>query len=225
MTVRNLMEDIVSNILNELVKNDKDLSVDSKNREDILAFVLNRISPKYVTSERGVLHGKLDTKFITQQKTDIFLLIYEAVDIIKSRRASEAGDIVSTGNGTGRYFPHIIGEVLEETTFSIVPDISIDLLYDGKLVEMADENWKNPFETNDATMGYFHFWPKWDEDTYGNNEKVAFELVFSHPKFEDKRLALELDVMSKLDFGKSFTVPLALLKIREGENPDFLYVE
>lgn len=217
MTVRNLMEDIVRNIVYEVLKNDADISQPDTNIEDIIAYVLNRIPPRYFTSERGILHGKLEEKLVRQQKTDIFFLIYEAIDVIKKRRGTELIFSVQESSLNIYRFPHIIGEVLEETTFSIISDIDITLHYKDRLAFMVGDDWKNPYKTNSATMGYYHFWPGYDETMMGKAVgPIKFTLVFRHPKFQEQMVDIDVELGGNSGMGKSMVVPITLLHVKDG---------
>ena len=123
MSVKNLMEDVVKSTIDELLKEEKYFEGASKYKQDIAAYVLNRIPPKYVTSERGILHGRLEAKFLFQQRTDVIFLIHEALNVIKGRRDMPSSGIQDSIESKHLFFPHIIGEVLEETTFSVVSDV------------------------------------------------------------------------------------------------------
>ncbi len=222
MPVKNLMEDIASSTLDEVLKNNEDLKKAIASRDDI-AYVLNRVPPRYFTSERGVLHGKLDELYKTQQNLDILRLVYEAIDTVMERRESSA----FAGNekiGKERsLLPHIIGSVLEESTFSIVPGVEVTLLYNGKPAPMADTSWNNPYRTNSSTRGYYHFWPSYTDDM-GSKKKIPFTIDLRHPKFKENTRDIEIAI-DKEGNGKSQVIPIVLLEIKEGENIDFLYGE
>jgi competence protein ComFB len=220
--VKNIKEDIIYNIVNEVLKSDKDIKNLKLHKDDVVAYILNRIPPKYITSERGVLHGKLEARYIIQQKTDILLLLYEAIEVFSKRRPTEKGDEDDDVNIEKCRFPHIFGEILEETTFTIVTDVEVSLLYDGKPSKMINQGWKNPYITNKATMGFYHFWPIY-EDEMGDPKKVSFQLDFKHPKFKEKKLDINVHLLKRADIGKSHVVPIILMKLQEGVASDFLY--
>lgn len=214
MTVRNLMEDIVKDTVQEVLKNDKGTSPGDANVDDIAAYVLNRIAARYVTSERGILHGKLDFRFATQQKMDMLFLIYEAISEIKTRRASFSG--IGPQGGVLQCYPHIIGQVLEATTLSIIPNVQVTLTQKNVPTAMADPDWHNPFTTNKSTMGYYHFWPKYSEV----DSDPHFELTFRHKSFKDESLEIIVQPVSVVDMAQSHPVPMVFLSLREGLNLD-----
>jgi len=131
MPIKNIMEDIVLSVVDRVIREENTFADAIEFKQDVAAYVLNRIPSKYVTSERGVLHSKLESKFFVQQKTDILLLVHEALSIITKRRIASSIDFESIKKKKKLFSPHLIGEVLEETTFSIVPDINVYLLLNG----------------------------------------------------------------------------------------------
>ncbi len=217
MSFRNLMEDITRAAVEEVLKKDNELTQVNSNVDDIAAYVLNRVPPKYVTSERGMLHGKLQARLATQQKTDVFMLIYEAIEVIKKRRNKdeETGHSKFADSELKR-FPHIIGQVLEETTFSVIPNVEINLYFGNTICAMVDSDWKNPYKTNKATMGYYHFWPAYNEKVMGSSSKYKFRLEFSHELLGKKDFEFELDFDSPTGIGMSYIIPIVLLQPKPG---------
>ena len=178
MAVRNLMEDIVRTVLDEVLRNDRTVAPEELQKDDILAYVLNRVTPTYVTSERGILHGRLDNRYGFQVRSDIFFLIYEAIQTV-GRRSSSSISSITHQERLGVLYPHILGQVLESTTFSIIPDLEVTLLSDGKSLPMVDEHWRNPYRVSQGTMGYYHFWAASDENLPAPGAPIRLELVFS----------------------------------------------
>ena len=118
--------------------------------------------------------------------------------------------------------PHMIGEALEDTTLSVVPDLKITLLFQDKPAEMMDLGWKNPYIAAKATRGYFHFWPRYVEEKMGQDDHVEFTLTFDHPKFTSRSVKVRAKVNKKNDLGNTQSIPLVLLKLKEGVSADFL---
>ena len=218
MATNNIMEDIVYSLATEVMKNDNDLALIDASSDDIVAYVLNRIPPRYVTSERGILHGKLRSMSSPQEHVDILFLIYEAINIIEKRRDSEPAFEKSELGEDGICFPHLLGEVFEEETFSYIPEIKIQISIENKIMEMIDEGWKNPYETHSSTRGYFHFWPKYNKETMGKVSTVKF--IFSHPKFITKEVELDIETITLSAIGKSKVLPVTLMSLKEGETLD-----
>ncbi|MBN2159035.1 MAG: late competence development ComFB family protein [Spirochaetes bacterium] len=212
MPVTNLMQDIVINTLDEVLKKEENKKITDNARADIIAYVLNRVPPKYVTSERGLLYGTLDSHYQVQQRVDILLLIYEAIEIILNRREppDSVKEIVIPEKAT--YLPHIVGQVLEESTLSVIADVEVTLLYDGKQAAMEDPSWKNPYTTNLTSKGHFHFWPKYDEKKIGKGPQVNFTIRFRHPDCPEQSIIIAVDIIKSADFGKTHFIPTVLLK-------------
>lgn len=215
MAIYNIMEDIVSNLVNHVMNNDPELSILNNNSSDIIAYVLNRISPRYITSERGMLHEKLKSLNSQQEHVDILFLIYEASNLIRSRRKSELPFSKKEFLNKEICFPHIIGEVFEEITFFPVKDAEVKMTLDGKEMLMIDNSWNNPYQTHIGTHGYYHFWPLFDKKTMGEVSTVKF--IFSHPKFIAKEFEFDLNIIDIVDIGKSKILPVTLLVLKDGE--------
>ncbi|HPA73546.1 MAG: late competence development ComFB family protein [Spirochaetes bacterium] len=223
MAIRNLMEDVVASVVMEvLAKEGNTLNHPDVYYDDIIAYVLNRVPAKYITSERGILHDRIDSRTSVQQRSDILFLTHEAIEFIKNRRA---GGQASYGDVANRalFFPHIIGEVLEETSFNPVEGVMITLLYKGKPAAMIDGSWSNPYRTMKATRGFYHFWPDFVEGEMKKGKHVEFTLQFSHPKLREHEVAIRLDVMEKFNLNNSHVVPITLIQTREGVDVSFLY--
>jgi len=216
MPVTNLMKDIVINILDEVLKKEQVKQLNGNGRDDIIAYVLNRVQPRYVTSERGLLYGILDAKYKVQQRVDILFLIYEAIHQIINRRDSTTALKETINPEKSSYMPHIVGQVLDEGSLSVVPDVEVTLLYGDKPAVMVDSDWENPYKTIEATKGHFHFWPTYAEIEMGKSTHVPFTLTFKHDRYCADKLDLSLEVVRNADFGKSHFIPIVLMKSKEG---------
>ncbi|OHD67809.1 MAG: hypothetical protein A2W19_13390 [Spirochaetes bacterium RBG_16_49_21] len=212
MPIRNLMRDIVVNTLEEVLKREKNESITGAGREEIIAYVLNRVQPKYVTSERGLLYGILDARYKIQQRVDILFLIHEAIHIISTRRDINIPEKKGkTAEESSFFFPHIVGQVLEESTLAVIPDVGISLLYEGSLAAMIDSDWENPYRTSDSTRGYYHFWPHHSEKSMGKGPAVLFGLSFHHPKCAAVQHDVSLEVFLKSEPVKTQFISLVLM--------------
>lgn len=224
MPVKNIMEDLVSSTIDEIIKEEKYFAGIDEYKQDISAYVLNRIPPRYITSERGILHGKLESRFLFQQKTDIILLIHEALEVIKNRRDTPTSvELSNTIDKRDVFFPHIIGEVLEETTFSIIPDVEVTLLYKNVPAKMVDSSWENPYKTGRGTLGYYHFWPDPEATRTAQGDEAVFSIRFRHPKFEEKEFDVAIKTTPAFNIADSRPVQIALLHMKEGNDISFLY--
>jgi hypothetical protein len=218
----NLMEVIVSDMVDQVLEKDRSISGVGFTRSDIIAYILNRVPARYVTGERGMMHSRIDTRLKFQQHSDLLFLIYEAVDIFSKRRGADADRNIDEIEWRSGIIPHIMGEVLEESTLSIVPEVKISLLYNNIPVPMVDSNWENPYTTRNATRGYYHFWPYIDGNAGDIPDSVKFTITFEHPDFEVRRIDIAVPANKKRGMGKNFNVPITLLKLKPGKSPEFL---
>lgn len=218
----NLIEAIVKDIVDEVLNRDESLLNLKFHRNDIIAYVLNRVPPRYVTGERGIIHTRIDPRLKFQQHTDILFLTYEAIDLFSRRRESEIEDSAQREEKITGLLPHLIGEALEETTLSVIPDLKITLLYRDEPAHMMDSGWKNPYHATRATRGYFHFWPKYIEEDMKGLEEIEFRVRFEHPKFDLRSVRVTVKPGEKITLGSTRSIPLVLMKLRDGLSADFL---
>lgn len=194
MALQNLMEDVVGSIVDSIFSNDQDAASLGLNRDDVVAFVLNRVQPRYITSERGLLHGNLEAQQQTQQKLDIIMVCYDAIKTIKSRRPSASMADKSLRKDTYYSIRHIMGKVSDAETIEPLFNVKVSLLWNGAPADMFDLSWANPYTTREATHGYYHFWPVYIEGKMGGLAKVLFTLRFEHPDFQTKDIDVEIGV-------------------------------
>ena len=217
MPIKNLLEEIVDNVVKEILKKEGEWDSLIAAKDDIVAYALNRIPPQYVTSERGILHGQIASKYKIQQKADIIIGVYEAIDIIKKRRGSVvSGDNLSV-SPVFNMIQHIVGSVADEETLSPIFDTKVSLMFNGEMAKMIDSNWVNPYITNAATRGYYHFWPAYSHKKMNSADKLEFVIRFEHPDFEPATIEIELKIRQEHDpddqlVKESFNVPMVLLK-------------
>ncbi|HPS56823.1 MAG TPA: late competence development ComFB family protein [Spirochaetota bacterium] len=217
----NLMELVVRDTVDEILGRDESLKSIKFQRNDIIAYVLNRIAPKYVTSERGIIHTRIENRIKFQEHSDILFLAYEAIDLFLKRRGSETGAAHPVDTRTN-LLPYLIGEVLEETTLSIIPGLRVSLLHGESDAKLMEDGWKNPYEITKATRGYYHFWPEFDGAVMSGKDMVEFKIVFSHEKVQERTISVSVKPNTHNETGKAVSVPLVLLKLNEGITSDFL---
>lgn len=218
----NLIEMIVKDIVDEVLSKDESLHNLKFHRSDIIAYVLNRVPPRYVTGERGIIHTRIDPRLKFQQHTDILFLTYEAIDLFSRRRGSEIEENGHEEEKVVGLLPHLIGEALEETTLSVIPDLKITLLYNDEPAHMIDSGWKNPYHATRATRGYFHFWPKYMGEDMEGAAEIEFRVKFEHPKFDLRSVKVTVKGGERNDLGSTQSIPLVLMRLRDGVSADFL---
>lgn len=75
------MEDLVREKLDEIIDT-LDCCKCEQCRTDILSYALNRLSPKYVSTDVGRAYAKLDTLSL-QFEVDLMAALYEAAEKVK----------------------------------------------------------------------------------------------------------------------------------------------
>jgi competence protein ComFB len=173
MKVHNLMEEFVTQIVNELYDN----LVENKARWitcscescrlDAISYVLNRIPPHYIISGRGVVYT---TQMLNdpQLKADVTALSMDAIRIISSvqrpyhKIASEAQQNLKPKDLKPSFnFPVFSGIVYNGSTFETMPNVKITLKdKENNIIAMQDFSWENPCKTFNSTKGSYSFWPK-----------------------------------------------------------------
>ena len=81
MELHNLMEDEVSYVIDQLLKDRKDICTCDKCKLDISAIALNNLKPRYVVTEKGVLYAKVTT-LNNQFDVDLVKEITKAIKIV-----------------------------------------------------------------------------------------------------------------------------------------------
>lgn len=215
MGIVNVMEDTVRAAVNDVLQENSANGVSLEGyREDIVAYVLNRIPTKYITGERGLLHTRIDYDDSTQFKVDILLQVHEALRIVQRRRpASQPINIESFKKEY--YFPYVVGEVLEEISFTAVPDVEASLCYNGRSAKMIDNAWENPYKTCRATKGFYLFWPDFIISEMIPHDGVEFGILFRHADYYEKTISFRLNVFKGYNFNRYKVIPISLLRLRE----------
>ena len=170
MFIHNMMEELVINHVNNMydqviTKASSWLSCDCENcRMDTITYVLNRISPRYVVSGRGVTHNSELLEKNTQISADIDKLCVEGMRLVSSAKRPYHSEKIKTpstipSSETAAFnFPTFFGNIFDGNSFEPLTDAKILLKIDGKVAEMQDITWSNPCLTYKATKGSYTFW-------------------------------------------------------------------
>jgi competence protein ComFB len=84
MEIRNFMEDMVKNVLDELLEGKEDICKCEKCRLDIMAIALNNIKPKYVVTVKGRVYAKL-SELEVQFRADVIRELAKAFNMVKGK--------------------------------------------------------------------------------------------------------------------------------------------
>ncbi len=213
VNIHNIMEEQVVTRVNELYDQVKEkgspwLTCDCDNcRLDTVSYVLNRITPRYVVSGRGVTHNTKDLSN-SQIGADIDKLGIEGMRLVSSAKRPYH----TMGKVSAPFevdcpmfnFPTFIGNVFDGQTFEPLSGAKIELKMNGKLAEMMDVTWPNPCQTYPATQGSYTFWCT---PIVSEKEKEIKSFNFS----------LEITCEGYQDVTFSFDVPLTSEKIDRRE--------
>lgn len=190
MNVQNIMESIVENEVNKLYEEAKKenaswLSCDCSHcRLDTVCYVLNRIPPKYIVSSRGITHSFMDWNE-HQVKADLDTIAMEGMKIVSSsKRPFHSNDNVIVHEKIiekpAFNFSTFVGSVIDGSTFEPIVDAKIILKCNGKVAEMIDKTWSNPYITYKGTKGNYSFWLKPDKaETEGEHRVYKFKIEAS----------------------------------------------
>ena len=196
MDIRNLMEDKVIQILNEICDEEeragsKLYHTDEQSRVDVACFVLNRIPQRYVSSGRGFAYLEADFNDNPQIQVDIVTFIHEGLRRVTEIQRNYQGQPHEVTNGLPSgtkavyYFPTIKGRIFNGMSFAPISDVQISITHAGKPLRMVDSRWPNPYSIVGNTPGTYLFWPRAEPATKLDVEKVfEFTLEVNDPRYE-----------------------------------------
>ena len=80
LELKNHMEDVVANVFDQMLPH---CSVCQCKicRNDILAFALNHLTPKYIVTEKGDVYSRI-YEFTTQFEIDVQVVLTEAIKVV-----------------------------------------------------------------------------------------------------------------------------------------------
>ncbi|MBN2038594.1 MAG: late competence development ComFB family protein [Spirochaetes bacterium] len=220
MGIVNIMEDKIKSTVIDVLATRDDRFLLTSYIEDIIAYVLNRVPPRYITSERGFVHSEIEFSIDIQLQADIKFCVDDAIRTLIHRREPEARnaetDYLNEISVSKHYFfPHIAGEVLEDSTFKIIPNVEIQLVYNDSRVPMIDPAWSNPYFTCNSTKGFYMFWPDFMPDDMNNSGDNLFRIIYHHKNYHRKEVSFSLRVMDKFTYASEKVIPLTFLKPRD----------
>lgn len=215
MEIRNLMEDAVKAVVDELFElESKDhrlgYCVCDQCRLDVACYVLNRIKPEYIVSSRGFAYSEKEGLDKVQRQVDVISLVKEGWGKVSHapRSTSDHGapaGFVEPKGGPSYNFPSIMGRAFDGRTFAPIVEGHVTLLEAGVEVAMVDQNWQNPFILANGTAGMFTFWPSpIRSKKAGEKRSWTFEIRIEAPGFDPLshfiELGFESDTEAKHDF-------------------------
>jgi competence protein ComFB len=210
MKIRNYQEDIVLHVLCIMLEDYPELKKDEVFITDVAAYVLNRVQPKYIMSERGFTRLALshmieeDIEPDLSDLVELIGLINRAIDLVRKRRKSVMGSTSKDGHATPypfmngmeyvHNFPQFIGRVLDASTRNPVYNACVTQYIDGLKAVPAEQGWLNPYFTNTSTSGVYSFWPKAVKDTLEAKQSVV-KVSVEHKDY--KKICLEKTINTR----------------------------
>ncbi|MDR0629121.1 MAG: late competence development ComFB family protein [Treponema sp.] len=214
----NINEDRVITEVNaifDLIKkggNPQNMCTCSQCRTDIICYVLNRMEPHYVVSNRGLARVARESIKYQQKAADIVSLIYKGMNQVQHHMRPFTEHTVradSFWNDPKPIFivPAIIGRIFNGMNFAPLEEAQIELRHEQRLVPMVDSNWQNPYNLVSSIAGIFTFLPSpLPADSTGIQQKLGFSLAIKAPKLEASPYSFEVPVMSEVLTGNPFSM-------------------
>jgi len=195
MKLKNYQEDVVLRAIDIALEDQPELVSDASFVNDVAAYVLNRIPPRYVMSERGFLRLTVEQleegngKRSLANIIELMILVNRGIEIVQSRRPKASGaareDVEGpeSANEFVHNYPQFIGRIVDDESDEPVFGAVVSLYMDGDLVPPAEPGWSNPYRTNPQTKGFFSFWP---HAAKNEHEVAVCQVLFTieHPDYE-----------------------------------------
>jgi hypothetical protein len=213
MRLKNYNEDLVLETVKIVLRDREDVQATRAFVLDVAAYALNRIPPKYITSERGLTreliqagggNGNGEEGERLLNVIELITLVNRAVDVVVRRRRdngparpahrSEPADDADLHLTYFYNMPHIFGRIVDAGDRTPVIAAEATLWINERVSVPAEPGWRNPYTTNEQTKGYFSFWPQVE---MGETEAIRVEM----------RIAFEHGRYAPFTFRKTLKVP------------------
>ena len=219
-TLHNIMEDKVISRVDAIFKSIEDEGYTEKYctcnqcRMDVVCYVLNRLHPHYISSHRGASRVQGEGSEMIQQGADITSLIHEGLKRVNHNRrpnfahSSDKGEIVPSNQREPVFnIPTIMGRLFNGDNFAPIHEAVVELLWNGELVSMKDNNWQNPYRLVPHAEGIFSFWPAPAITTNVDARKIfEYTARVSAPGFEILNHFFKIPLVSEPQVNVSFTL-------------------
>jgi competence protein ComFB len=217
MEIRNLMEDSVKAVVDELFAaeaRDHRLGYCSCDqcRLDVACYVLNRVKPEYIVSSRGLAYSEKEGLDKVQRRADVISFVKEGWGKVTHAPRTTADHEAPSApaelaEGPSFNFPTIMGRVFDGRTFAPIGEGQVRLLAAGVQVGMVDTNWQNPFILAGGTAGTYIFWPSQVHSARpGEEGSWNFEIRVEAPGFDVISHFIELSFQSEAEVRRDFSL-------------------
>ena len=181
-------------------------------RMDIICYVLNRMPPHYIVSNRGASRVQWESIERQQQAADVAALIHEGLMRVTHNQRPYSHSSEGSRHDSGSELPvfnipTIMGRIFSGTNFAPLSDMDVELLRKGELVQMKDRNWQNPCRLVPNTEGSFSFWPAVMEAQSINDQRIfEYSLRVVSPEYETLNHFFKIPVTSEIRAAESFNL-------------------
>lgn len=218
MDIHNTTEDIVSKvgqtIFNDIEKqgNPDRFCLCNQCRMDTICYVLNRLEPHYILSNRGITRIEQDGIQWQQEEADIATLIYKGLRLVNhfQRPTAPHDGFVAQGVEPPKPtfdIPTIIGRLFDGVAFTPVSGVDVTLLCNGEVVAMRNRNWQNPYTLISNTPGTYTFWPApVSAETSDIHKIFEYSLKIESPAYESFTHFFKIPVASKIQLPFSYSL-------------------
>ncbi len=214
MKFHNVMEDIVGPMVEDVfaaeeLSGAKGFCTSDQCKLDVTCYVLNRVTPKYIVSARGLTHFDIDYLDKLQREADLVSQIYAATEVVSHNQRPHQAHPEQGLSATGPSFnpPTFTGRVFNSVNFEPVSDIEVLLYREGKVVDMINPNWQNPVQIVPKTPGSYSFWPQSVLAESADIEKtLEYEIAIDSPDYEPLRHYFQLTLRARSNTADYFTV-------------------
>ena len=218
MDIHNITEDIVFSSIQTIFDSYQNKGGHEKFcfceqcRVDIACYVLNRCTPHYIVSNRGLTRLKHDSLDWQQMEADIAVLINEGLRRVKHNQRPTAQHSNNAAPETTApklcyNIPVIVGRIFDGSTFAPMAGVKVELHSNGELVAMKDHNWQNPYTLVSNTAGSYTFWPMpIPADTENDHKIFEYSIMIEAPDYETISHFFKIPVISQVQSTISFSM-------------------
>jgi competence protein ComFB len=173
-------------------------------RTDTICYVLNRMEPHYVVSNRGLARIEGESLKYQQKDADMVSLIYEGMKQVNRHMRpfaehNHTEDSLQNSNKPVFMVPAIIGRIFNGINFAPLEQAQIALWHEQDLVPMIDSNWQNPYNLVSYIAGIFTFLPyPLPAESKGIHQNIGFSLIMNASGFEELHYSFEVPVISTI---------------------------
>lgn len=218
MDIHNTSEDIVYSTANKIFdevqksSNPENYCLCEQCRIDTICYTLNRITPHYIVSNRGLTRVQQNGIKHQQIEADVTTLLYNGLRLVNHNMRPTAphdGSHSQDQNVNIPLFdiPTISGRIFHGISFEPIVGIEVMLYCEGEVVPMRNSNWQNPYSMISSTPGGYSFWPApVNAEAPDVTREFHYSLKINSPDFEQINHFFRITSVSKYHTPNSYTL-------------------